>query len=408
MEFKKYKLGEFIEYRNEKLLIENVNLENYISTENLLPDRGGKQTADKLPNAKSVKKYDEKDVLISNIRPYFKKIWQAEFPGGASNDVLILNSYNNNISNDYLYYYLSQDKFFDYMTQTAKGTKMPRGDKKAILDYEIKVPNIKEVQNYIVNLGKFIDQKIEVNQKIIANLEEFSQTIFKRWFVDFEFPDENGNPYKSSGGEMVDSELGEIPSGWKIIELKEVTEIIMGQSPKSDTYNTQNEGLPLLNGATDFKNRNIKPTKYTTDPKKIGQFGDFVFGVRATVGLVTELDRDYAIGRGAGIARINSTHKEWLYEILVKAFQYFENSISGSVYINVSSNDLKNSKVIYPSKKILDAYHKNLVNNFELVKSMKMQIKHLTQLRDTLLPKLMAVEIEIPDDIEVNEDEFSI
>lgn len=408
MEFKKYKLGEFIEYRNEKLLIENVNLENYISTENLLPDRGGKQTADKLPNAKSVKKYDEKDVLISNIRPYFKKIWQAEFPGGASNDVLILNSYNNNISNDYLYYYLSQDKFFDYMTQTAKGTKMPRGDKKAILDYEIKVPNIKEVQNYIVNLGKFIDQKIEVNQKIIANLEEFSQTIFKRWFVDFEFPDENGNPYKSSGGEMVDSELGEIPSGWKIIELKEVTEIIMGQSPKSDTYNTQNEGLPLLNGATDFKNRNIKPTKYTTDPKKIGQFGDFVFGVRATVGLVTELDRDYAIGRGAGIARINSTHKEWLYEILVKAFQYFENSSSGSVYINVSSNDLKNSKVIYPSKKILDAYHKNLVNNFELVKSMKMQIKHLTQLRDTLLPKLMAGEIEIPDDIEVNEDEFSI
>lgn len=271
----------------------------------------------------------------------------------------------------------------------------------------IDIPTL-AVQNKIVNSIESIDKKIELNKIIIANLEEFSQTIFKRWFVDFEFPDENGNPYKSSGGEMVDSELGEIPSGWKIIELKEVTEIIMGQSPKSDTYNTQNEGLPLLNGATDFKNRNIKPTKYTTDPKKIGQFGDFVFGVRATVGLVTELDRDYAIGRGAGIARINSTHKEWLYEILVKAFQYFENSISGSVYINVSSNDLKKSKVIYPSKKILDAYHKNLVNNFELVKSMKMQIKHLTQLRDTLLPKLMAGEIEIPDDIEVNEDEFSI
>ena len=67
MEFKKYKLGEFIEYRNEKLLIENVNLENYISTENLLPDRGGKQTADKLPNAKSVKKYDEKDLSLIHI-----------------------------------------------------------------------------------------------------------------------------------------------------------------------------------------------------------------------------------------------------------------------------------------------------------------------------------------------------
>lgn len=312
-----------------------------------------------------------------------------------------------NINKNYIYFLLCSNKFQNYINQYATGTTIKNVSLKTIREFKFYLPK-KEKQDQVANVLLNIEEKIFNNEQIIANLEEFSQTIFKRWFVDFEFPDENGNPYKSSGGEMVDSELGEIPSGWKIIELKEVTEIIMGQSPKSDTYNTQNEGLPLLNGATDFKNRNIKPTKYTTDPKKIGQFGDFVFGVRATVGLVTELDRDYAIGRGAGIARINSTHKEWLYEILVKAFQYFENSISGSVYINVSSNDLKKSKVIYPSKKILDAYHKNLVNNFELVKSMKMQIKHLTQLRDTLLPKLMAGEIEIPDDIEVNKDELSI
>ncbi|WP_432723013.1 restriction endonuclease subunit S [Staphylococcus equorum] len=316
---------------------------------------------------------------------------------------IILDTNENLVDKKYLQLLLHSMKL-KYLDSGSAQSQITINDLKRL---KICLPNIKH-QKKISSFIKLINRKIEINQNIIANLEEFSQTIFKRWFVDFEFPDENGNPYKSSGGEMVDSELGEIPSGWKIIELKEVTEIIMGQSPKSDTYNTQNEGLPLLNGATDFKNRNIKPTKYTTDPKKIGQFGDFVFGVRATVGLVTELDRDYAIGRGAGIARINSTHKEWLYEILVKAFQYFENSISGSVYINVSSNDLKKSKVIYPSKKILDAYHKNLVNNFELVKSMKMQIKHLTQLRDTLLPKLMAGEIEIPDDIEVNKDELSI
>lgn len=319
-----------------------------------------------------------------------------------------IRSFNESVlSTKFLSYFLKSDQGQNEMFIRTVGSTQPKLAITRIKDINIPIIDIKSQQK-ISNILSTIDEKITLNKNLIANLEEFSQTIFKRWFVDFEFPDENGNPYKSSGGEMVDSELGEIPSGWKIIELKEVTEIIMGQSPKSDTYNTQNEGLPLLNGATDFKNRNIKPTKYTTDPKKIGQFGDFVFGVRATVGLVTELDRDYAIGRGAGIARINSTHKEWLYEILVKAFQYFENSISGSVYINVSSNDLKKSKVIYPSKKILDAYHKNLVNNFELVKSMKMQIKHLTQLRDTLLPKLMAGEIEIPDDIEVNEDEFSI
>ncbi|PTF10062.1 restriction endonuclease subunit S [Staphylococcus equorum] len=319
-----------------------------------------------------------------------------------------IRSFNESVlSTKFLSYFLKSNQGQNEMFIRTVGSTQPKLAITRIKDINIPIIDIKSQQK-ISNILSTIDEKITLNKNLIANLEELSQTLFKRWFVDFEFPDENGNPYKSSGGEMIDSELGEIPSDWKIIELKEVTEIIMGQSPKSDTYNTQNEGIPLLNGATDFKNRNIKPTKYTTDPKKIGQLGDFVFGVRATVGLVTELDRDYAIGRGAGIARINTTHKEWLYEILVKAFQYFENSISGSVYINVSSNDLKNSKVIYPSKEILDAYHKNLVSNFELVKSMKMQIKHLTELRDTLLPKLMSGELEIPDDIEVNEDELSI
>ncbi|PTE80166.1 restriction endonuclease subunit S [Staphylococcus equorum] len=343
------------------------------------------------------------DLIISNsATPGLPKIMKTK--AFIHDGWLLLRNFKN-VRKEFLYYVLIQNR--EKLLQLSNGSVFNNLKTDIVKNFKVNIPSLK-TQDVILRMITMIEDKLDLNKQIIENLEEFSQTIFKRWFVDFEFPDENGNPYKLSGGEMVDSELGEIPSGWKIIELKEVTEIIMGQSPKSDTYNTQNEGLPLLNGATDFKNRNIKPTKYTTDPKKIGQFGDFVFGVRATVGLVTELDRDYAIGRGAGIARINSTHKEWLYEILVKAFQYFENSISGSVYINVSSNDLKKSKVIYPSKKILDAYHKNLVNNFELVKSMKMQIKHLTQLRDTLLPKLMAGEIEIPDDIEVNEDELSI
>ncbi|HCW0036251.1 TPA: restriction endonuclease subunit S [Staphylococcus aureus] len=309
------------------------------------------------------------------------------------------------VSPKYLYYLL-QNKM-DNIKSLGTGSTFSEISGKVVKNIEVSLPNLLN-QKRVEKVLDSIDEKIELNQKIIANLEELSQTLFKRWFVDFEFPDENGNPYKSSGGEMVDSELRMIPKGWEILELGKITEIIMGQSPKSDTYNTQNEGLPLLNGAADFKNRNLKATKYTTDPKKRGQIGDYVFGVRATVGLVTELDRDYAIGRGAAVARIESTYKEWLYEILVKSFQYFENSISGSVYINISSNDLKNYKVIYPSTEIIHKYHEKLVSIFDLVKSVKLEIKHLTQLRDTLLPKLMSGEIEIPDDIEVNEDELSI
>ena len=277
---------------------------------------------------------------------------------------------------------------------------------KMIKNLNIMIPE-KSHQNRIVYLINSIDEKIEINKKIIANLEELSQTLFKRWFVDFEFPDENSNPYKSSGGEMINSKLGEIPSDWKVGVLSDMTEIIMGQSPKSDTYNNNKVGLPLLNGASDFKNRNIKPTKYTSDPKKIGHNLDYVFGVRATIGLVTELDGEYAIGRGAGLSKNNEENREFIYEILNQAFTYFERIGSGSVYINISSKDLKQYKLIIPSKQVLMKYHYQLEPIFSELHNRKKQITSLTNLRDTLLPKLMSGEIELPDDIEVNTDELS-
>lgn len=413
MEFKKYKLGEFIEYRNEKLLIENVNLENYISTENLLPDRGGKQTADKLPNAKSVKKYDEKDVLISNIRPYFKKIWQAEFPGGASNDVLILNSYNNNISNDYLYYYLSQDKFFDYMTQTAKGTKMPRGDKKAILDYEIKVPNIKEVQNYIVNLGKFIDQKIEVNQKIIANLEELSQTLFKRWFVDFEFPDENGNPYKSNGGEMVDSELGAIPKGWNVKNLDDIANYMNGLAMQKFKPTDNQNSLPVVkikelkNGSTD---ENSNRCTSEIPEKALIVDGDIIFSWSAT--LLVKMWCGGKAGLNQHLFKVSSDkYPKWFYYYWTKRYiDYFIGIANDKATTmgHINRKHLSHAKILTPNDQTLEKFSRTFDDLLEKELSVSKESKRLTELRDTLLPKLMSGEIEIPTDIEVNEDELSI
>ncbi|MBI5975000.1 restriction endonuclease subunit S [Staphylococcus canis] len=396
MEYKEYELGELIEYRNEKLLIENVSLENYISTENLLPNRNGKQNAEKLPNTKSVKKYYENDILISNIRPYFKKIWQAEIPGGASNDVLILNSCSNNTTNDYLYYYLSQDKFFDYMTQTAKGTKMPRGDKKAILGYEIKVPNIKHIQNYIVNLGKNIDKKIETNKKIIANLEELSQTLFKRWFVDFEFPDENGNPYKSSGGDMVESELSKIPKSWKVDTLGNYIKIKSGKRPKCKVDNKDFENVVPVIGAS-------KIMGYTNDyiyNEKI-----IIIGRVGTHGVIQRFSTRTWPSDNTFV--ITSDFESIIYQLL-KSIDYISLN-RGSTQPLLSQKDIKNTKVAMPTNETLLYKYQN--ENDHILKMMdqkNIENQKLAQLRDTLLPKLMSGEIEIPDDIEVNEDELSI
>ena len=350
-----------------------------------------------------ITKTAEKNDILFSVRAPVGEINIAPFELCIGRGLSAIRSKNKD--NKFLHYLLIY-KLKDIHSKST-GTIFNSINKSTLENLEIKIPNEK-FQKFIGTLLRNIDNKVELNHKIIANLEELSQTLFKRWFVDFEFPDEDGNPYKSSGGEMIDSELGDIPNRWKIGTLSDIAEIVMGQSPKSNTYNNEQVGLPLLNGASDFKNKNIQPAKYTSMPKKIGHNLDYVFGVRATIGLVTELDNDYAIGRGAGICKSNKETREFIYEVLNRAFKYFERIGSGSVYINISSKDLKQFKLIIPSKQALMEYHYHLEPIFSEIRNLKKQVKLLINMRDSLLPKLMSGEIKIPDDIEVNTDELSI
>ena len=156
----------------------------------------------------------------------------------------------------YLRYYTLTNEYKGWINQFSIGSTRKNINAKIFGDMVISLPP-RYYQDFVVDILDSLERKVKINKQMVANLEELSQTLFKHWFVDFEFPDKDGNPYKSSGGEMIDSELGEIPSDWKVGVLSDMTEIIMGQSPKSDTYNNNKVGLPLLNGASDFKNRNI-------------------------------------------------------------------------------------------------------------------------------------------------------
>ena len=229
----KIKLREIAEYVNIKINSNNLSLNNYISTENMLPDKKGISMSSNIPN-NNVNKFLKNDVLISNIRPYFKKIWFAIFEGGASNDILVIRG-NNKVNLKYLYYLLSTDDFFDYNVKGSKGTKMPRGDKEHIMNYEFKLPSLKE-QKRIADILTALDDKIELNNQMNQTLEEIASLLYKRWFVDFEFPDDKGNPYKSNGGEMLESELGMIPKGWEVKELGEFITLINGYAFKSGSY----------------------------------------------------------------------------------------------------------------------------------------------------------------------------
>ena len=166
----KYNLADICEYAKGKVDVAILDDETYISTENMMPNKGGITSASSLPTIAQTQVFLAGDVLVSNIRPYFKKIWFAEFDGGCSNDVLVFRA-KDGVSKRFLYYVLSDDTFFDYSMATSKGTKMPRGDKAAIMKYE--VPDFTyEEQEKIAGVLEALDRKIQLNTEINENLTE--------------------------------------------------------------------------------------------------------------------------------------------------------------------------------------------------------------------------------------------
>ena len=164
----KFKLSDICAFRKGKVSVSNLTPKTYISTENMLPNKGGIMEASSLPTVELTQEYKKGDVLVSNIRPYFKKIWQAKCDGGCSNDVLVFQG-NSNIDKDFLYYVLASDDFFAYSMATSKGTKMPRGDKTSIMQYEVPVFDV-DTQRRIASVLRCLDEKIEMNSAINNNL----------------------------------------------------------------------------------------------------------------------------------------------------------------------------------------------------------------------------------------------
>lgn len=380
--WRRVKLGEVAEYINNKIDTSELNENNYISTENMIVDRGGITTASNIPKNVKVNYFKKNDILFSNIRTYFKKLWKSDFNGGASNDVLIIRSLNSQkILNDYLYYILSEKNFFDYTINTSKGTKMPRGDKSAILRYEFLIPEDIKTQEKIASVLAALDDKIEVNNEMNKTLEEMAQTLFKRWFIDFDFPNENEEPYKSSGGKMIDSELGEIPEGWRIGNLEEIVNISSGKRPKVKKEKDKLHKIPIIgaNGVMSYTNEFMYNEKLLT----IGRVG--------TLGVVQKYyDK---IWPSDNSLVIKSDYLEMIYFIL-KNVDY-KSLNRGSTQPLITQTDMKNLKIIIGETELILEFCKIIFKLFDFQRKNYREIQSLTEIRDALLPKLMNGEIEV-------------
>lgn len=319
----KVKLREYVQLVSERVNLEEANGDTYISTDNMLPNRGGIKFGDsKLPKSKTVNSYRKGDVLVSNIRPYFKKIWFANRQGTRSGDVLCFRTKNTNLLEEYLYCTLQSNHFFDYVVSTSKGTKMPRGDKEAILNYEFEVPP-KEEQYKRCRPIILIEKEISLNNKINDNLiklgvELLSSTKFK-----------------------------EFQSLSDVIEVRDGTH----SSPASVSQG----GYPLVTSkaikgiSVDFsQTKNISETDYTEINKRsLVEYHDILVSMIGTVGishLVTENPVKYAI-KNVGLIKSSSNRllAPFLYFYLLSDYgqNYIRENLSGSTQQFISLTNLR-------------------------------------------------------------------
>ena len=299
---------------------------------------------------------------------------------------------------EWLYYYLQSSYARQYIKRYLNGAVQKFLPLKGLREFP--VPQFsKELHNRIKILLN-IDQKIQINNQINQELEAMAKTLYDYWFVQFDFPDQNGKPYKSSGGKMVyNPELKrEIPEGWGVEKLENIANITMGQSPKGTSYNEVGEGMLFFQGSTDFGWRFPVARQYTTEPSRIAEEDDILLSVRAPVGTFNIADTRCCIGRG--LAAINSKvgANSYIFNVMQDFKKLFDmmNSV-GTTFGSITKDDLYSLKLIYPPNELLMKFDKS-VNSFDReIKNRSRQNQELTQLRDWLLPMLMNGQVKVED-----------
>ena len=380
-EWKECKLGDICDYGKDRIEVSSLDNSNYISTENMLPNRAGITIATTLPTGEYTPSFEIDDTLVSNIRPYFKKIWKATFSGGCSADVLVFKA-KENVSKEYLYYVLADDEFFKYSMTTSKGTKMPRGDKTSIMNYPINLPPL-PTQQKIAAILSSLDDKIELNNKINTNLEQQAGALFKNWFVDFE-------PF---GGKM--------PEGWKVGKLSEIADYLNGLAMQKFRPLEDEEGLPVLKikelrqGCYDESSELCSPSK--VKPEYIIHDGDVIFSWSGS--LLVDIWCGGTCGLNQHLFKVTSqTYEKWFYYLWTKHHLdkfIFLAADKATTMGHIKREELDKAEVIIPD----DTTYQNLTSVIkpfidEIINN-RIENRKLSQIRDGLLPKLMNGEIEV-------------
>lgn len=358
---------------NEKIDSKLADEKYYVTTENMLPNRGGVSfPAQSFTTAKRVNIYNKSDILVSNIRPYFKKIWFANHGGTRSGDILTFRSKDKSrLSQEYLYMILQSDAFFDYVTKTSKGTKMPRGDKKAIMNFKIDLPPIDEQLKKAESVLT-IERKIKLNRQINANLLTYSMELFKSYFPKEKY-------FNVSNGKA----------------LYDYAEFINGTSFKKKEY--ADAGIPIIKIA-ELKNGITDNTQYF-DGKKDHKYdvknGDILFSwsgnPQTSIDTFVWHNGDGILNQHTFNVHAYNDHK-WFIFILLKVFKPIFTSIAKNKQTtglgHVTQKDLKRLTFKEDKNEIL-SFERIIDPLMEMYYSNLKQNQILSQIKNRITFKLL-------------------
>ena len=397
------KLKDIAEYVTDKVSSEDIQLEAYVTTDSLLQNKAGRVFASNLPPEKCVlTKFQPGDVLIANIRPYLKKIWRADCDGGCNADVLAFRAKDNHCSK-FLYAILMQDTFFAYAMQGSNGSKMPRGDKSQMMRYEIPSLSSSEEES----IGKFItdiDSKIALNREINRFLEAMARQLYDYWFVQFDFPNEEGKPYKSSGGEMVWHEKlkRKIPKGWSVSNIFDELSIQYGFPFSTELFTEEETNIPVVrirdileNSVSAYSNEPVEE-KYRLDK------GDLIIGMDGNFHMNYWTDNVSFLNQRSVRLRAKKNSTVSIMQTKFDIAPYIrakELRAKGSTVGHLSDKDLKELYVLVcPNTNV----RKKFDSILSLIIENRCEVVNLTKQRDELLPLLMNGQVTVNCDLSLD------
>ena len=306
----------------------------------------------------------------------------------------------------YLLNYFRQEKFIKQVKNILLTTAQPSVKVPHLLALRIYLPST-DYQDKISQLLSCLDNKIDNLRRQNETLEKIAQTLFKHWFIDFEFPKDDGKPYKSSGGAMVASELGDIPEGWCVGKLENFCTVFRGSSPRpiSSPVFFKNGNIPWIKIADATRSNSIylsETREHCTEAAlpytRLLKKGSLILSNSATIGVPMILNLEGCIHDGwLSFKDYKLITRNFLFFILVNKLSFLIQYADGSVQKNLNIGILNNMDFILPNLKIINKFTNFSQSIFDKILSNEKQIQTLTKTRDTLLPKLMSGQIRVKD-----------